>query len=109
MASSPPPPPVSGTLLVGDASIESGHDSNPPGMAEAFRYTAAQTGGAKSLSVYFDSSNSAKNVVLGLYTHNSTTNSPSTLLAQATIDNPVAGAWNSVAISQIPLNAKTFY
>ena len=108
-ATPPPPPPVPGTLLVGDKSIESGQDSNAPGMAEAFRYTAAQTGAANNLSVYLDSNNAAQTVIVGLYAHNIQTNSPSTLLAQATISNPVAGAWNSVAISPVPLNANTIY
>jgi hypothetical protein len=105
-ASVAPPPPA---LLVGDTSIEGGHDTNPPGMAEAFKYTASSTGQAQSLSIYLDSSNAAQTVVMGLYSHNSQTNSPGVLLAQGVITNPIAGAWNSVTIPSTSLTTATVY
>jgi len=103
------PPPTPGTLLVGDGAIEGSGDTNPPGMAEAFEYTASVTGIASTLSVYLDSANAAQSVVVGIYTHNASTNSPGTLIAQGVVANPTAGAWNSVSISSANINANSVY
>lgn len=94
-------------MLVGDLNIETNQDDNPAGKAEAFQYTATTGGIATKLYVYIDSPNTATSVVVGIYTDNA--NNPGTLLAQATITNPVKGAWNSVTIPAASVTAGTKY
>src|SRR5207302_799133 len=77
-------PTPSSPVLLGDQNVESQLDSNPVGLAEAFQYTADQTGTVRQLVVYLDPSSNGSKVVVGLYA-DSGTGSPSTLLAQATI------------------------
>ncbi len=110
----PPPPtptPISGngkTLLLGVQTIGGNIDYNDPGLAEAFSFTAANSGTSTTLYVYIDSGNSASNVVVGLYT-NAAGDNPDSLLTQTTLTNPTPGAWNSVAISPVSLTAGTKY
>jgi hypothetical protein len=85
------------TILLGNTTIESSQDYNPAGLAEAFQYTATASGTVTTLYVYIDSASTAKQVVVGLYT-NGSNNNPSALLAQATINTPVKGAWNLIAL-----------
>ena len=103
-----PPPPPSATLL-GDTAIESSLDTNPPGMAEAFEYTATATGVARTLNIYLDRTSASQTIVVGLYAHNSQTGSPGTLIAQGTIASPIAGGWNSLSIPPVAINANTVY
>jgi hypothetical protein len=100
--------PASGSVLVGDQTVEGNQDSNSAGMAEAFQYTAALSGTANQLFVYLDSGSTAAQVVVGLYANGSGSN-PSTLLAQGTIANPAAGTWNSVGISATSISSGTSY
>jgi hypothetical protein len=88
--------------------VQANRDSNPAGMAEAFRFTASASGTADQLSIYLDSRNNASRVVVGLYTSNAS-NNPGTLLAQATISSPVSGAWNTVAIPATNITAGAAY
>jgi hypothetical protein len=97
------------TVLVGDTTIEGSSDSNGAGAAEAFQYTSSASGSATKLFIYLDVSSSAPKVVLGLYAHNATTNSPGSLLAQGTISTPRAGDWNSATIPSTALAAGTKY
>jgi hypothetical protein len=95
-------------VLVGDKNLETQQDNNPAGMAEAFQFTAVAGGSTTKLFIYIDSNNTASQVSVGLYT-NAAGNAPGTLLAQATITNPVKGAWNSVAITPISIATGTSY
>jgi hypothetical protein len=101
-------PATSPVLLVGNQTVQANRDSNPAGMAEAFRFTASASGTADQLSIYLDSRNNASRVVVGLYTSNAS-NNPGTLLAQATISSPVSGAWNTVAIPATNITAGAAY
>jgi hypothetical protein len=92
---------------VGNQTVQTNRDNNPSGMAEAFQYTATASGTASQLNVYLDSTNAATSVVVGLYTNAS--NAPASLLAQATLTNPVNGGWNSVAIPPTTITAGTSY
>src|SRR5262249_10467732 len=103
-----PSPTATPAFLVGNATIQSSLDNNPAGTAEAFRYSAAATGQATRLTVYLDAANTATQVVLGLYT-NVAGNTPGALLAQATLSNPQAGAWNSVTIPPVSLTGGRRY
>ena len=47
-------------------------------------------------------------MVVGLYDNNAS-NNPGNLLAQATIVNPVKGAWNSVSVSAASITAGAKY
>jgi len=94
---------------VGDDNIESARDSNSGGRAEAFQYTANASGTVNTISIFIDSGNNASRVVVGLYTNNGTINSPGTLLTQATILNPVAGAWNTVSVSSVSVTSGVKY
>jgi hypothetical protein len=89
--------------LVGDTKIEAGQDYNAAGIAESFLYTATASGQVNTLSVYLDATSTATSVVLGLYA-NTLSDNPGTLLAQATITQPVAG-WNSVSIPSASITA----
>jgi hypothetical protein len=101
----PTPAPI---VLVGDSATEGSRDNNAAGSAEAFQYTARASGTASSLSVYLDTSNTATPVILGLYSDTGS-NAPGSLLAQATISSPRAGAWNAAAIPATGITANAKY
>ena len=98
----------SSLVLLGNQTIESNIDNNSAGRAEAFSYTATASGTASKLYVYVDGNNATTKLTLGLYT-NSARNNPSTLLAQATLSNPVKGAWNSTAFPAATVKAGQKY
>jgi hypothetical protein len=93
---------------VGDGGIKSSRDSNAAGTAEAFLYTAATSGTATRLFVYLDSTSTAGQVVVGLYS-NAAGDVPGTLLGQAAIASPAKGAWNAVDIAPVGIAAGTKY
>jgi chitodextrinase len=83
------------TVLLGDQAIESGHDSDAAGKAEAFLATATASGSLGTLRVYVDSPAPAK-LVVGLYANGS--GHPGSLLGQGTLTGPAGGAWNDVQL-----------
>jgi hypothetical protein len=95
-------------VLVGDQNVETFQDNNAAGIAEAFQYAAGASGVADTIAIYVDTGNAAAQVVVGLYT-NSAGNAPGSLLTQATLANPAAGAWNSVAVPSASISAGTQY
>jgi hypothetical protein len=95
------------TVLLGDQAVESTRDSNSAGMAEAFQAIATKSGMVSALTLYVDSSNKARTIVVGLYSGAS--GSPSTLLGQATLNSFTAGTWNTVSISPVTVTAGTVY
>ncbi len=88
------------TVLIGDQAVEASNDSNTAGTAEAFRTSAAASGALTTLSVYVASAST--NLVAGLYASNSAGTHPTTLLAQGTLNAPVAGTWNAVTLTSQP-------
>jgi hypothetical protein len=96
------------TTLVGDQTVEASTDNNPAGAAEAFQYTAGTSGNLDTLFVYLDSTNTATQVIVGLYANNAS-NSPGALLTQATIAKPVNGAWNNATVPTTPVTIGTKY
>ncbi len=79
------------TVLVGETNLGPERDSNPDGMAEAFRFTATASGSVDTLAVYLDESSTARMVLLGLYA-GAGADVPGRLLTQATVSAPVPGA-----------------
>src|SRR5205823_873829 len=80
------------------------------GLAEAFQYTNAQAGTVGELGVYVDTGTTATRVVVGLYSDNGgATGSPATLLASGVITAPVAGRFNTVAVTPVAVTAGTKY
>jgi len=88
--------------------VSSNVDYNPAGIAEAFINTANATGTATRIYVYVDNGNTANNIVVGIYS-NATGDNPANLLVQATLSNPVKGAWNSVTIPSVSIASGTKY
>jgi PKD repeat protein len=82
-------------------------DPGLKGTAVAFSTTASQCGRVGALSVYLDTKSTATKLVVGLYSDQG--GHPGTLLAQGTVSNPVAGAWNTVAIPPKPVVKDTVY
>lgn len=99
--------PAHATTLIGTATIATTLDSNPAGMAEAFKATAIAGGTATQMSAYLDASSSAGTVVLGVYTDSN--GHPGSLVTQGVIGAPVAGAWNTVTIAPVALASGQAY
>lgn len=88
-------------VLFGDRTVESGVDENAPGTAEAFPYMAALTGQAQSIAVYVDSHNTATTLIAGVYTDHG--GAPGSLITQARLRSPQAGAWNTISVPSAPV------
>jgi hypothetical protein len=103
-----PTPTTASILLLGTQTIGSNQDSNPAGTAEAFVFTASSSGTVHSLSVYIDSSNTATQVLVGLY-NNTASNTPGNLLTYGTISTPAKGAWNTVTVPNASVTSGVMY
>jgi hypothetical protein len=94
--------------LVGDANVNSTVDSNSAGTAEAFPTKAPYSGQMSRLHLYVDSSSTASQVVVGIYSNRN--GDPGALQTQATITKLRAGSWNYVDIpSRLPVTAGRRY
>ena len=93
--------------FVGDNVVELNVDSNVNGTAEAFYYTATASGTASTFNLYVDSTNTAANIVVGVYA--GTTTAPTTLLTVGSLSNPTPGAWNAVSINPISITSGSRY
>jgi hypothetical protein len=98
---------VPSQLLVGTNTVNSSQDADTSGMAEAFSATASASGTLGKMSIYIDSGNAATTVVVGIYSDNA--GHPGTLLTQSSISSPTVSAWNTVAVSNVPLTSGTKY
>jgi hypothetical protein len=87
--------------------VTSNPDSNTPGVAQAYPYTAGTAGTLSTLSAYIDSPNQASSVMIGLYSDAG--GNPSTRLATCTFTAPKAGAWNSCATSAAVTAGTTYW
>jgi hypothetical protein len=105
-----PPPVKSATRLLGSATLQPSGDTTSGGQAEAFQYEALADGTVRSISLYVSSGDSASSIVVGLYSSVSGASAhPGKLLTSATIDSPVADAWNSVDVPPVTVAAGTAY
>ena len=67
------------------------------GTTAAFKFTAAATGIASTITLYTDATSPATSIVVGLYAQGS--GKPGALLAQGTITSPVVGQWNTTTLN----------
>jgi hypothetical protein len=95
-------------VLVGDASVEAAPIGVLAGHAEAYPYVATTTGTLSHLSAFVDSTSHAVHVGIGLYS-NTVDNHPGTLLGMGTTVGPVAGAWATVAVRPVAVQAGETY
>jgi chitodextrinase len=97
-----------GSLLLGNQTIQGSADNNPAGSPEGFRYTAVASGPAASISFYVDSGSSATSLNLGIYTDNA--GHPGTLLANGTVTAPKSASWNTATLlTNVTLTSGTTY
>jgi hypothetical protein len=99
-----PPPPVQ----VGSATVGTGTDSNPAGLAQGYRVPASGTGQVDRLNVYLDGSNTASTVELGIYASQSPTTAGARL-GRCVITGAQANAWNRCAIGAVNVAQGTTY
>jgi hypothetical protein len=93
--------------LLGNAYGAVAADSNPAGLAEAFRYGAFGTGAVSKIRLYLGPEAAPKALVAGLYADEG--GHPGALLAQGRLDGPTADAYNVVQLRwTAPVVASTF-
>ena len=97
---------TSGALL-GDEAVESNRDWLSSGQAEAFPFQARDSATAGAAHVYIDFANSARTLIVGLYTNASS--HPGTLLSTGSLSSPQAGAWNTATVAPASLVSGTTY
>jgi hypothetical protein len=95
------------TVLLGESSVESQYDSLIAGQAEAFRLRAGASGFAHVAHVYIPLPNTARTVIVGLYTN--ANNHPGSLLRTGSASISRAGSWTAVSIAQLELVAGKSY
>jgi hypothetical protein len=93
--------------LLGDEAVESNRDWLSGGQAEAFSFQARASGSAGAAHVYVDSDNSARTLIVGLYTNASS--HPGVLLSTGSLSSPHAGAWNTATVAPVSLVSGTTY
>jgi hypothetical protein len=93
--------------FAGDNVVETVVDSNANGTAEAFYFTATASGTTSTFNLYVDSTNTAANIMVGVYTGTST--APTTLLTTGSLTNPLPGTWNAIPISPISITSGSRY
>jgi hypothetical protein len=94
------------SVVVGEQTLQPDANPQSAGIAEAYPATASATGAVTSISVYVDAPSTALELVAGLYADNG--GHPGTLLAQGSLEAPVAG-WNTIAVASTPVAAGTTY
>jgi hypothetical protein len=87
-------------ILLGNPSVASSQDNDLAGLAEAFAFSASDSGDAQSISVYVDGDSSASGLDVGLYADNR--GHPGDLLASGSDSDPTAGGWNDVTLDSNP-------
>ena len=92
---------------IGTTTVYPGAATNPAGLAQAYRFTAAPTGAVDRLNFYLDSTNTARRVEIGLYTDPST--SVGALLGSCVMIRPRRNAWNSCTIGARTIAEGTDY
>lgn len=97
----------SAKLLLGAQTAEQMTDSNPQGVAEAFKSVAKVSGMATYLSIYVNGGSTSAQLVAGLYSDNN--GHPGRLLTQGSRRNPKPNAWNKVSIPATAVKAKQMY
>jgi hypothetical protein len=94
-------------VLFGNQAIESGHDYNDSGFAQAFPFANSTAGTTGSISVYVDSYNRATKIYAGLYTDNN--GHPGSLIVSGSLQSPKSGAWNNVLVPSVAVSPGRTY
>jgi hypothetical protein len=94
-------------LIAGNKTLETSVDSNPKGVAEAFKVTPTKNGLVTAVKVYLDVGSTATELVTGIY--NDIGGHPGALLAQGKLSAPKVGATNNVPIPTATLAAAKPY
>jgi hypothetical protein len=92
---------VYGPPLLGDANVEATVDSNTAGTAEAFQTTVGYSGQMTRLHLWVDSSSTATQAVVGIYSDR--VGRPGALVTQRTITNLRPGSWNYAKVPSMPV------
>jgi hypothetical protein len=83
-------------------------DSNETGRAESFSAIASAAGTARVMCIYLDATNTATQLVAGIYAD--AAGHPGALLAQGALTaTPVNGDFNTIPLPPVPLAAGTRY
>jgi hypothetical protein len=98
---------VYGPPLLGDADIGRTVAPDPPGTAEAFATQVRYSDQLTRLHLYVDSSSTASQVEIGVYSDKH--DRPNKLLEQATLTNMMAGSWNYVDVPPVSVTAGQRY
>jgi hypothetical protein len=93
--------------LVGDADVAPTFDSDTAGTAKAFATRAGYTGQLSQLHLYVDSSSTASQVIVGIYSDRD--GHPGALKSHATITNARPGSWTYVTVPALSITAKRRY
>ena len=94
-------------VLFGDETIEATTDNETAGQTAAFPFSNSTAGTTASISVYVDTSNAAKTLIVGLYSDRK--GQPGSLLTQGSSSLLVGGAWNQVSISSAAVSSGRTY
>ncbi len=95
------------TVLLGDEAVEPNRAGLSGGQAEAFPFPARASGTAGAVHVYLDFSNTATALLVGLYTNAG--GRPGSLLSEASLSAPPAGAWDTAPLAPTQLVSGTTY
>ena len=94
------------TVLFGDQNVQGTVDSNAAGLAQAWQTTGAASGTLSSLALYVDSTSTASQIAVGLYSDSG--GHPSVLLTNASF-TPKVGSWNTVTVPSVNIAAGAPY
>lgn len=95
-------------VLMGNQSVGTWGDWLSGGRSEAFQFTATATGTGDTVEMYVDTPNTATVLTAGIYTN--AAGHPGALIAQGSLNSPVATSWNAVPLSSgAPLTSGTLY
>src|SRR4051812_37358213 len=100
-------PATAGAATVGTTKVYSPTTFNAKGVAQVYRFTAAQSGQVNRLSVYVDGASTASAVELALY--DGSASRAVTRRAHCAISNPRKNAWNTCSFTAYTLDAGSQY
>lgn len=89
--------------VAGSATVFTTVDSNPQGIAGAFKTSTQKNSVITTITIYVDASSTATELVAGIYSDN--LGHPGKLLAQGRLTSLSPGGWNKVGIPSINLTA----
>ncbi|HEY2631541.1 MAG TPA: hypothetical protein VGI26_04100 [Solirubrobacteraceae bacterium] len=98
---------TSATILFGESATQSHRAYLDAGRSEAVRFRAVSSGATGLAQILIDSSNTARSVLVGVYSD--ANGHPGSLLSSGVIAAPIAGAWNSVAITPMAITPNAYY